>query len=772
MSQTILIKNGQVINRGKIETKDILIKGGFIERIDNQIVSKSAAVVIDATGKHVLPGIIDDQVHFREPGLTHKATILTESRAAVAGGVTSFMEMPNVNPPSVTQALLEEKYQIAARNSLANYSFYMGATNDNLAEVLRTDKHNVCGVKVFMGSSTGNMLVDNAQTLENLFSKCEILIATHCEDERTVRVNTAVAKSQLLTSNQEATANLHPVIRNVEACYLSSSMAVELAKKYNTRLHVLHISTAKEVALFDNTIPLSKKQDNAYFFNLGDVAQSQSGKFQFTATVRCDSTYLGQTHCVEAHIYPDSVCLPLNGWSGASINVTGSCQGDSVAFLIKNVGTAASARGIKNIVVEDNIIFLRGQVDSLSAGGSVIVKVKASGKTFRLTSEQEPNHPDFGFGGGMPTAAVEGCRTTPTLPISLGFVTQYDEDDGNPFVSIDCHQNFGSFDPNDKQTHPQGIDNQHFVNEMAELDYTVRFQNTGTDTAFTVVVRDTLSSFLDVASVRAGASSHNYQFEIVEGKILKFTFPKINLPDSTKNQAASQGFIKFLVKLKPNIPFNTVIKNSAAIFFDFNEPVITNTTFHTLRKPIRYNSKNLPLCNNTPFNGKIYTTDARVYDTLRYPKFDSVTVSILSILPTFKTTVDTSLLRGKNFNGIVIQRDTNIILRYAAKNGCDSIVTVRLRILTATVDLNRIEIKIYPNPFIEKTVIEMPTATPQYSGIWTLNLYDATGRLIATKKTKEQKFELSREDLKTGMYISEILNDKTPVAVGKLMVGR
>ena len=276
MSQTILIKNGQVINRGKIETKDILIKGGFIERIDNQIVSKSAAVVIDATGKHVLPGIIDDQVHFREPGLTHKATILTESRAAVAGGVTSFMEMPNVNPPSVTQALLEEKYQIAARNSLANYSFYMGATNDNLAEVLRTDKHNVCGVKVFMGSSTGNMLVDNAQTLENLFSKCEILIATHCEDERTVRVNTAVAKSQLLTSNQEATANLHPVIRNVEACYLSSSMAVELAKKYNTRLHVLHISTAKEVALFDNTIPLSKKRITAevcvhhLFFNQND----------------------------------------------------------------------------------------------------------------------------------------------------------------------------------------------------------------------------------------------------------------------------------------------------------------------------------------------------------------------------------------------------------------------------------------------------------------------------------------------------------------------
>ena len=276
MSQTILIKNGQVVNRGKIETKDILIKDGIIERIDNRIVGKSAALVIDATGKHVLPGIIDDQVHFREPGLTHKATIFTESRAAVAGGVTSFMEMPNVNPPSVTKALLEEKYQIAAQNSLANYSFYMGATNDNLEEVLKTDKKNVCGVKVFMGSSTGNMLVDNAETLENLFSKCEMLIATHCEDETTVRVNTAVAKSQLLATNREATAALHPIIRNVEACYLSSSMAVELAKKHNTRLHVLHISTAKEVALFDNTIPLSKKRITAevcvhhLFFNQTD----------------------------------------------------------------------------------------------------------------------------------------------------------------------------------------------------------------------------------------------------------------------------------------------------------------------------------------------------------------------------------------------------------------------------------------------------------------------------------------------------------------------
>jgi dihydroorotase len=260
--KSILIKNGQIINRGKIEAKDILIKNGFIERIDNQI-DTNADTIIDATNKYVMPGIIDDQVHFREPGLTHKANIKSEARAAVAGGVTSFMEMPNVNPPSVTQPLLAEKYQIGAANSLANYSFFMGATNDNLDEVLRTNPRNVCGIKAFMGSSTGNMLVDNPVTLEQLFSQCPMLIATHCEDEATVRHNTELWKAKLAASGATATAALHPIIRNVDACYISSSFAAGLAKKHNTRLHILHLTTEKELSLFTNEIPLSKKRITA-----------------------------------------------------------------------------------------------------------------------------------------------------------------------------------------------------------------------------------------------------------------------------------------------------------------------------------------------------------------------------------------------------------------------------------------------------------------------------------------------------------------------------
>ncbi len=256
---SILIKSATIVNENKQTVADILVKDGFIERIDRQISAK-ADKEINAEGLYLFPGCIDDQVHFREPGLTHKANIYTESRAAAAGGITSFMEMPNTVPNTLTQQLLADKYQIAAQTSLTNYSFFMGASNDNIDEVLRTDTSNVCGVKVFMGSSTGNMLVDNPRTLENIFSQSPMLVATHCEDETTIQNNLAHYK-QLLGEN--IPVKLHPKIRSAEACYLSSSMAVELAKKHGTRLHTLHISTERETHLFDNTTPLKDKKITA-----------------------------------------------------------------------------------------------------------------------------------------------------------------------------------------------------------------------------------------------------------------------------------------------------------------------------------------------------------------------------------------------------------------------------------------------------------------------------------------------------------------------------
>ncbi|MGV8879247.1 MAG: dihydroorotase [Sphingobacteriaceae bacterium] len=256
---SILIKSATVINEGREFIADLFVSNGLIKKIDGQI-DRHADQEINAEGLYLLPGCIDDQVHFREPGLTQKGNIYTESRAAVAGGITSFMEMPNTIPNALTQQLLEDKYQIAAERSLANYSFFMGASNDNLEEVLHTNVKNVCGVKIFMGSSTGNMLVDDEQTLENLFARVPMLIATHCEDEATIRHNLDYYKELF---GDHVTIEMHPKIRSAEACYLSSSFAVQLAKKYGTRLHVLHISTARETALFRNDIPLSEKKITA-----------------------------------------------------------------------------------------------------------------------------------------------------------------------------------------------------------------------------------------------------------------------------------------------------------------------------------------------------------------------------------------------------------------------------------------------------------------------------------------------------------------------------
>jgi dihydroorotase len=255
-----VLKNASIVNEGKITVSDIRISEGRITKIASDITPSAGDVIMDLDGKHVFPGMIDDQVHFREPGLTHKATIASEARAAVAGGVTSFMEMPNTVPNALTQELLADKYAIAAAGSLANYSFFMGAGNDNLEEVLKTNSRDVCGIKIFMGSSTGNMLVDNVQTLEKLFSSCEMLIATHCEDEPTVRARTALFKEKY---PENAPAYIHPLVRNEEACYLSSSMAVDLAKKNNTRLHILHISTEEELALFETGKAVKDKKITA-----------------------------------------------------------------------------------------------------------------------------------------------------------------------------------------------------------------------------------------------------------------------------------------------------------------------------------------------------------------------------------------------------------------------------------------------------------------------------------------------------------------------------
>ncbi|MGH2642618.1 MAG: amidohydrolase family protein, partial [Chitinophagaceae bacterium] len=251
-----IIKNISVINEGKITQSDVHIQDQRIAKIAPQIDIPAAAEEINGEGKYLFPGIIDEHVHFREPGLTHKGDLFTESHAAVAGGVTSFMEMPNTKPPALKVELLEQKYLLASQKSLANYSFYMGVSNDNIEEVLKVNDHkkDICGIKIFMGSSTGNMLVDNYLTLDRIFSESELLIVTHCENEKMIKEN--LKKAILEKGEENLPAADHPIIRNAEVCFTSSVVAVQFAKKYNARLHILHMTTGKELQLFTNLIPL------------------------------------------------------------------------------------------------------------------------------------------------------------------------------------------------------------------------------------------------------------------------------------------------------------------------------------------------------------------------------------------------------------------------------------------------------------------------------------------------------------------------------------
>lgn len=259
------IKNATVVNEGSTFRANVFIDNGLISKIvaDGESFDAGSATKLDAEGKYLIPGIIDEHVHFREPGLTHKADIYTESRAAVAGGVTSFMDMPNTNPQTTTQELLQHKFDLAAEKSLANYSFYLGATNDNIAEVVKTDPKNVCGIKLFMGSSTGNMLVDKNEALVRLFKEAPCLIAVHCEDEATIHANTVCCKDLASKGEVVVDASIHPFIRSSEACYKSSAKAVDMAEKFGARLHVLHISTKKELSLFRDDIPLINKKITA-----------------------------------------------------------------------------------------------------------------------------------------------------------------------------------------------------------------------------------------------------------------------------------------------------------------------------------------------------------------------------------------------------------------------------------------------------------------------------------------------------------------------------
>lgn len=329
-----------------------------------------------------------------------------------------------------------------------------------------------------------------------------------------------------------------------------------------------------------SSIPITNQVGNIFTFDLGDIEYDTCGSFTVDISLgdstNCDSIILGATHCVEAHIYPDSICLPSGNWSGASVEVDAICTGDSISFFIQNVGIAPTQPNLQYIVVEDDVILFDGNF-SLNPMESEVVTIPTNGSTFRLEAEQEPNHP----GMSMPNVSVENCGL-PSTTFSFGFVNIFAQDDGDPFVDIDCQNNIGAYDPNDKQGFPLGYADENYINRGQDIEYIIRFQNTGTDTAFNVVVKDQLSEFLDISTIRPGASSHAYNFQISGDGLMNFTFNNIMLPDSFVNEPASNGFVKFKVSQKPNLDLETQIFNQAAIYFDFNAPIFTNETLHTI----------------------------------------------------------------------------------------------------------------------------------------------------------------------------------------------
>ncbi|MBK9016379.1 MAG: DUF11 domain-containing protein [Saprospiraceae bacterium] len=324
-----------------------------------------------------------------------------------------------------------------------------------------------------------------------------------------------------------------------------------------------------------STIPPASQNGNTLTFNLGDVAVGDCGSFQITAHLDCDSTVLGQTHCTSAHISPDSLCLPPDPlWDGSSIEVDASCSGDSIVFTITNVGSEGMPAPLGFIIIEDQIVLMTGDFQ-LGSGQSTTVTAPSNGTTLHLEAQQAAAHPS-GFASTGST--IEGCGGW----MSLGFFTQWSADDPDPFTDVDCQANIGSYDPNDKRAFPAGFTEEHLIEPGQEIEYLIRFQNTGTDTAFKVTVVDVLPTELDLATVRPGASSHPYTYGVTPEGWLTFTFDDIMLPDSNVNEAASHGFIRFRASQRPGLGWGNVIANTALIYFDFNAPVQTNTYQHRI----------------------------------------------------------------------------------------------------------------------------------------------------------------------------------------------
>jgi len=478
-----------------------------------------------------------------------------------------------------------------------------------------------------------------------------------------------------------------------------------------------------------SSFPFTDLGDNLLSFDIGNVGVGECGTFTVDVLVDCDSTVLGQTHCVEAHIFPDSFCLiPSTVWDSSSLQVTGSCVGDSVVFKIENVGTQPMSEP-RTLIVQDVIILFVEPIPELSPNQIFTKSYIAQGETYRAEVQQSEGHP----GNSMPIAVVEDCGVG---NLSLGFITQFPMDDGNHFIDMDCQENIGAYDPNTKAAYPRGYSNEHFISNSDEIEYHIRFQNTGTDTAFTVVLKDTLSPFLDATTIQLGTSSHHYESEILENGILKFTFENIMLPDSNVNLVASNGFVKFKIGLKEDLLPGTIINNSAGIYFDFNAPVITETIFHTIEIPTEYLIAEEEICRGEIFQGMEIQSDTLLVDTIELSNLISVQMTMVHVLEHSYSDSTIYLDSGTEINGEIIENDTVMILQLMAANGCDSLQTVEIRVSDENLLGEKSFFEIYPNPVNELFFLEYYLEKKENVKI---ELYNSLGQKIGVLVDNENQ---------------------------------
>ena len=453
----------------------------------------------------------------------------------------------------------------------------------------------------------------------------------------------------------------------------------------------VEITLPSDLIMGSSAIPFTPVSNGVFSFDLGDMQPGECHDFWFNATLVCDSE-LGLTHCVEAHIYPDSICMDTAMfWDGSSVEVTADCQGDSIILNIANNGWGDMSEALNFIVVEDNVL-IRDSNFQLASGNSTNLVIYPNGATIILQAQQSFGHP----GQSMPVVFIEGCGGD---SISIGFVTQYPQNDADCFVAIDCRESVNSFDPNIKEAQPKGITEAHFITPETDLDYQITFQNLGTAPALEVVILDTLSEKLDTATLRPGVSSHEYKWELIGSNILKFTFENINLPQANIDSMASIGFVKYNIAQKVGNTAGTIINNTAAIYFDQNDPVITNMVTHRIPAPELFKNENLVLCEGEIFNGETITENTIVYDTVRYAFFDSVFVFDLTVFPDLSETIDTAVLIGSEIYGTVIQSDTTLTIELSDEHGCPYTLIVQVDAVVSSLEaMVETRILISPNP--------------------------------------------------------------------------